>query len=298
MLSVLIPVYNFDVRDFVKTLYDQLQACAKPFEIVCYDDASDQKYRLLNQSISSLPGVIYKELAENIGRSCIRNLLAENSQYEYLLFLDCDSRVTSTQFIKTYLDNASPDAVLYGGRSYASEIPGEKDKYLRWYYGVHRESVSYEIRRQRPYKSFMTNNFMIPRAIFDSIKFNEMVKGYGHEDTLFGNMLRKHAIPLIHLDNPLCHLGLESSEEFLLKTEQGLRNLLLFMKEGIVIQDVKIVNYYKLVKRFGVSAIIKWVFKFFRNSIRINLKSDHPSLLLFDYYKLGYMVAYERKEVR
>ncbi|MBK9012976.1 MAG: hypothetical protein IPM82_02230 [Saprospiraceae bacterium] len=66
----------------------------------------------------------------------------------------------------------------------------------------------------------MTNNFLIPRQLFLEIQFDETLRQYGHEDTLFGMELARRQVPIVHIDNPLEHIGLEPVDVFLRKTEQ------------------------------------------------------------------------------
>ena len=61
---------------------------------------------------------------------------------------------------------------------------------------------------------------------FKKISFNERLSGYGHEDTLFGYELNKNNIQIHHIDNPVLNGHLDTNEAFLLKTEEGLGNLL------------------------------------------------------------------------
>ena len=79
MLSVLIPVYNFDVVLFVKDLAKQCADCKIDFEVLCLDDYSSENYRIKNAVLKSIENVCYEELPNNIGRSKIRNRLAEKA---------------------------------------------------------------------------------------------------------------------------------------------------------------------------------------------------------------------------
>lgn len=294
MLSILIPVYNFDIRDFVAELHAQASKCAVDFEIICYDDASEDRFKEVNRTVKTLSDVYYTELPENIGRSKIRNELAKNSRYGQLLFLDCDSKILSPDFISKYIVNCKGNLVIYGGRNYEAIPPVEQEKYFRWYYGIKRETFHVEKRKRHPYKSFMTNNFMIPKAVFLAVKFNENLSGYGHEDTLFGDTLHKNNITIHHIDNPLYHIGLEATNDFILKTEQGLQNLRFILTENLLTDDVRIVFYYRLAKRFWLSSLIHKIFNGLEKTIRHNLNSKNPQLLLFDLYKLGYLISLEK----
>ncbi|MEL6925904.1 MAG: glycosyltransferase family 2 protein, partial [Bacteroidota bacterium] len=132
MISVCIPIYNFDVRPLVHTLHQQLLAAAVPFEIVLMDDASTQDFRQINAALESLQHCVYIQLSQNIGRAAIRNQLAQRAQYEALLFMDCDAKAPP-RFIQKYMDSLREGAaVVVGGRSYSSTAPTDIRQRLRW----------------------------------------------------------------------------------------------------------------------------------------------------------------------
>lgn len=291
MLSILIPIYNFNVVDFAKDLSNQASLCNIDFEILCFDDGSTNEFKVKNSQITTIQGVVYNELPQNIGRSKIRNLLAENAKYEYLLFLDCDSKSNSNQFIANYIKHATPKTVVYGGRNYDAKSPQEKDIYFRWWYGLNRETITVNDRAKQPYHSFMTNNFLIPRDLFLSIKLNEELTGYGHEDTLLGIALKTKQIPILHIDNPLCHIGLESVDEFLQKTREGLQNLVVLIQSGQVDNSIKLYRYYELVKKIGVENKVLEYYLKNKSNIEKKLKGEKPNLRWFDIYKLGYLIS-------
>jgi len=142
MISILIPIYNFNVTALVQKLVDQCSKAKIHFEIICFDDGSSPKFKALNQPILNLMGVNYVELSENYGRSKIRNKLAKVAQYDYLLFLDCDSKIKYANFIKNYIKEIKREAdVTYGGRYYKKGKPRAKSKVLHWKYGSIRDLV-------------------------------------------------------------------------------------------------------------------------------------------------------------
>lgn len=291
MLSILIPIYNFDVTNFVADLSQQATTCGIDFEILCFDDGSTGKFKLKNQTLSNISNVIYTELPQNVGRSKIRNLLAKEAKFEYLLFLDCDSKTNSLQFIANYLKHAKPNTVVYGGRNYDAKPPKEKDFFFRWWYGVNRETISVIERERNPYHSFMTNNFLIPKTLFLSIKLDEELVGYGHEDTLFGIELRKRNINIYHINNPLCHIGLESVEEFLQKSKEGIKNLHQLINSGKIDKTVKLYRFYNLAKKVGLEIKILSYYNKNKNKLEEKFKKEKPNLKWFDLYKLGYLIS-------
>jgi hypothetical protein len=136
----------------------------------------------------------------------------------------------------------------------------------------------------------MTNNFLISKSILKLIQFDESIVKYGHEDTLFGLELKRRNIPVIHIANPLIHIDLESTSEFLQKTGESIENLVILIKTGKIdkdyYKDVKILKTYFLLKKFRLSGIVNRVFNWFYNALYRNMSGTNPSLFLFDIYKL------------
>lgn len=292
MISILIPVYDFDVRKLVLTLSDQITASHLACEIICLDDGSQEKYRSINREIDTTPHVSYQELESNVGRSAIRNKLAKLAQKPHLLFIDCDSEVPDDQYLERYLVKVKHNTVLYGGRIYSETKPDEQH-YFRWYYGTAREVTSAKKRAENPYQSFMTNNFLIPFEVFENIQFNESITRYGHEDTLFGLELKVAEVPIIHIDNPLVHIGLETTDEFLEKSRHGVENLLKLYKDGKVTDQVKLLKAFKFVQRTRMIPTLAARYEKKHKSWENNFRSGQPNLKLFDLYKLSYMCYLE-----
>lgn len=286
-LSILLPIYNFDCRPLVNDLYEQCKAANFLFEIIALDDASSPKFRLLNESLNSK--VKYEYLEQNVGRSRIRNLLAERAQFDYLLFMDCDSKVVHPNYIKAYLQALTPNQLLYGGRVYQEKQPDNQKFTLHWKFGKQREESSAAKRRKEPYHSFMTNNFVIPKQLFQQIQFDESLHQYGHEDTLFGLELKARNISILHLDNPLEHIGLEETAVFLNKTNKAIENLAQLHRQGKPI-STKLLNTYLKLEQYKLRNVYLLGYRIFQFLIRKNLFSNHPNLFCFDLYKLNQLV--------
>jgi len=290
MLSICIPVYNYDVSRLVQDLNVQAEVADCPFEILLMDDASDERFQKINQAID-LESVRYIQLDENIGRSKIRNRLAKEAKYPYLLFMDCDSGIASPEYIKNYTCFFDSPTVCCGGRIYENKEPADST-YLRWKYGVERECASAAERRENPNAGFQTNNFLIHKSLLEKVKFNEDLVGYGHEDTLFGLELRGQGIIIQHIDNPLIHLGLENASDFLKKTENGIANLhkvelLLREKYPEYVAHSRLMRSRLFLQRFHLSGFASKLFNMMRQPMKKNLLSKKPSLLIFDLYRLG-----------
>jgi len=125
MLSICIPIYNFDVTGLVVTLHQQAVRQNIAAEVVCIDDCSDEAFRAKNKDICNTYGK-YIQLEENVGRAKIRNLFLQYAIYDYLLFLDCDSVLIASNFVKKYTEAIikSNAKVLCGGRIYEDTLFG------------------------------------------------------------------------------------------------------------------------------------------------------------------------------
>lgn len=290
MLSILIPVYNFNIVSLVNDLHEQAKKASVPFEIIVLDDCSSEFLRDQNKDVGKLRHVRFFELEKNIGRSRIRNRLADMARYSSLLFMDCDSEVTDNQYINRYIPYCGSEVVVCGGRAYKPEQPEDPEYFLRWLYGLSREQISAKMRNKNPFRSFMTNNFLIPKNVLMQIQFDESIVKYGHEDTLFGLELKKKNIPVIHIQNPLVHIGVEAAGEYLIKTGEGIENLVKLVKSKKIdseyYSDVRILRYYSFLKKYRLSRIFMAIFNGLYNALYHNMSGSNPSLLLFDLYKL------------
>ena len=293
MLSVNIPVYNVEVVGLVKQLIIQANAIKIEFEIRVYDDGSDEIIRSINKNIARLPHVVYTELKQNLGRAAIRNKMGLESKFQYLLFIDADSKLVNENYLQNFLYEIKPGHILCGGTAYANVAPGEQEKYLRWYYGKNREAIS--AKKRMSHKGFIitSNNFMIEKDIFEKVHFRENIKDYGHEDTLLGYDLFNNQIQIKHIDNPVEHTGLESAHHFLQKSKMALKNLkmvseVLLDGDKNFIRQVNFLNKYRLIKTFLPKTVLQWYFKKYQERMEMNLKGENPGLKCFDLYKLSY----------
>lgn len=297
MISICIPVYNYDIRSLVKNLHQQATNAAIPYEILLIDDGSQEIYRQKNKECMALDNVLLEELESNTGRSRIRNMLAKKARFPWLIFMDCDSACPDNQYLQRYLDHTRDEGVICGGRSYLPE-PSTDQTYLHWLFGTKREVKPYHLRAQKPNHSFMTNNFMISSKIMTRIGFNESLRGYGHEDTLFGLELLKNNIKITHIDNPLLHIGLQSADEFLAKTKEGTNNLLaiyrMVNKDKALMEMVKLLRAWQFMRKLGLCKFTGAMFRVFEPTMIKNLTSHHPNLFMLDLYKLG-SICYQWK---
>lgn len=294
MISICIPIFNYDVRQLVYSLNFQACELVIEYEILLIDDGSDKLIKEKNRELASLPQVRYKELPQNIGRSAIRNMLANEASFRYLIFMDCDAEICNNDYIRRYAVCCSPDVVCFGGCKYHT-APSDPRLHLRWLFGVNREDVDAHIREKNPNLSFRTFNFLIDKNIMLTTKFDERLRGYGHEDTLFGIELLKKDIEIMHIDNPLIHTGLDSAETFIQRSEESLRNLIeiqrLLNKDKTFTDSVKILRTKHKISRLGLSPFAGLIFRISKKNLLKNLTGQSPFLFFFDLYRLGYLCS-------
>lgn len=294
MISFLIPVFNFDIRNLVFELIYQAEQNRIDYEIIVVDDNSEF-FKKENSQITVNDKVHYEELNENIGRAKIRNYLAQKAKYENLIFLDCDSALNS-EFINKYKENIEND-VVYGGTIYNNNV--EKNFYLHWLYGTKRETVPMKKRIESAVLSFRTNNFMIKKTIFEKIKFDERLSGYGHEDTLFAIELAESGYKIKHISNPVIHLGLEESEVFIKKALKSVENLhhIIYLKKELIVylKKIKLIKYFLILKKLYLCTFFSILYDISnKKTIRI-LKSRKAKIFLLDYLKLTYICKKEKQ---
>jgi glycosyltransferase involved in cell wall biosynthesis len=291
MISILIPIYNFDITALVQKLVDQCVKAKIRFEVICFDDGSSPKFKAKNQAVLNLMSVNYVEMSQNYGRSKIRNKLAKVAQYDYLLFLDCDSKIKYASFIKNYVKEIKKEVdVCYGGRFYKKSKPRAKGKILHWKYGTTREALPLKKRNKKPYLTFLSNNFLVHRELFLQILFDESIQGYGYEDLVLARVLEYNEIEVVHIHNPTEHIDLVKTNDFLAKAETATENLKNLIKQG-KIKETKLSKTADFLSKFGLEKLfIKWYSRK-KETIMSNLASKEPSMRYLDAYKLALFLS-------
>ena len=286
-LSVLIPTYNCTCVVLVEQLLPLLQTADIQYEIIVADDGStDEETIMANRAINQFTSCRYIERPANVGRAAIRNFLAKEAHYTYLLYIDSDMSILSDQYIQRYLqtDNA---IVINGGVAVNSmNDPGN----LRYLYekseAPHHTTAE---RRLRPYQHLHTANLFIRREVILQYPFDERFRHYGYEDVLLGKTLRQHHVPIQHIDNPTGFSTYEANSAFVAKTEEGLRTLHTFQND---------LRGYSRLLTFVSGIHIPLILSAIRLWHRVCgplerrwLCGPHPNLTVFKLYRLGYYLS-------
>lgn len=286
-LSILIPTYNYDCTLLVKELQRQATDCAIAHEIIVADDAStDSHTAAALQAVDSLPACRRAVMPHNLGRARVRNWLATEARGEYLLFIDSDAVVCRKDFIRRYLSAVRPGTVICGGIVHPDALPSPKVS-LRYNYEKHCEpKFTAERRNLTPYTQLRSFNLMMPREVALRFPFDESITQYGYEDTLMGRALEEASITVLHIDNPLMNGDLERNPRFLEKTEEALRTLhsLQERMEGYS----SLLSLHHKFRRIGLQWPMRLTYRAAGNALRRHLMGPHPSVALFQLYKLLY----------
>lgn len=291
MLSILIPVYNYNVFSLVEELAEECRFSGINFEILCQDDASNSVLNKENERINALQNCSFVSLEKNIGLSSNRNLLASKAQYENLLFIDGDSIIINPNYIQNYLDNIQDFDIVYGGRIHPENVYSDKQK-LRWKYGRLVEDKTVSQRNAALYKTLMFNNTLIKKDCFIKIKFDSNLIKYGHEDTLFAYQVSQSDFKVKHIENAIQHGDIDENLIYISKVKNSLENLLILDRKKQIDSDfLKILKVYHLLKRFKLSYLTGLFFKTFNTLILKQLNSKNPSLTLLNIYKLTYLCS-------
>ena len=293
-VSICIPVYNFDIRELVSDLKKEIEAQQFNVEIILIDDDSETKFKQINNEIQGqVDQFIY--LNKNIGRSQIRNLFLTYSTGDYLLFLDCDGKITEDNFLSSYIqfiETNSETKVVYGGRD-VSEVPPDREHFLRWKFATERENLPVTLRIKKPFLSFQTNNFIIKKEVLEKIRFNPEFQKYGYEDLLFAMDLKSEGVKVDHIQNPIFNNDLEDNKLYLEKVEESVDSLSKMLADrqlNSTLSEVKLVKAYNKIKGVGLKTLFNVFFRLSKGRVEKKLLRGNTSLRYLDFYKLGLLL--------
>jgi len=289
MLSVLIPVYNYNLTKLVSDIHKQLVDLTIDFEIICIDDVSNKSIIETNQEIINLTFTSYLLSDKNNGIAVTRQLLTDKAKYRWILLLDADVEIDNDNFILNYLNAlSSGNDFIFGGFAYKKQRP--HDNYLlRWKYGKHYEALSAEKRNKNPYKITIAANVLVKKVAYRSFNLNSIGKQYAM-DYYFGALLSENHSKVLHIDNQVYHLGIEKSIDYLKKKERATETLLkLHQEKKIIVHSNDLLSTFVLFKKTGLNYVLVILFKILRPILRKNLIGSNPIIPLLQFYKIGYI---------
>ncbi len=290
-LSILLPCYNRDCSAQV----NRLCALATPLprvEVVVMEDGSTNQDALrANAKACQQAFCRHVVRKENVGRAAVRNLLAAEAHYPWLLFMDCDLMPANNDFLERYVQavHMHPEAkVIYGGLlNISPSFPCLRYRYEQ----ATAERHTVQARRNHPYASLSVANIMVYADVARHVPFDLRFRTYGYEDVMFGRRLRLSAVPILHIDNPVEIRDFESNEQYVCKTEQAMRTLRQFADE--LQDDVTMLRKLRVLCRCVPKGILCLFARCFAPVLRRNLSGNNPDWCLFNPYKLCYYVLLE-----
>ena len=288
MLSLLIPCFNYNVYPLAFELSEQCKSCGIEYEIVALDDGSSIHFPA-NEEINELDNSRFLTNEQNAGRAFTINRLVDLAAFKYFLILEADAFPCDKNYIQLYVDaiTQNPQAV-FGGVTYSEKKPAE-NAMLRWIYGNARESKDLKYRLKNPSDIVFSWNLLIKKSLFSKPLFDVSITTYGFEDLVFLKKLKESGIAIQQIENPLMHQNEEDSTVFIDKSKTATLNLItLYQNKTLSAKDSSLLSAFETVKKLHLTGTVTQFFKRFEKTLNKNLKSEKPSLFLFDLYRLGY----------
>jgi glycosyltransferase involved in cell wall biosynthesis len=300
MFSILIPCRNYDCHALIDSLAAEARRLRAetadaevPFdyELLLHDDASTDNDAMARNvaALSRAQGrLLTIDAPSPIGASQARQRLIRAARFPYLLFIDCDAAVTTDDFLHRYWEERDAAEVICGAIDNPPP-PAPVGHELRYRYeqAAMHGPRRMEWRRAHPYEHFTVFNVLIHATVFTRVNFDARIDRYGYEDTLLGWELQREGISILHTDNALRHCGIDSNLSFLTKTETALSVL---RRLGSPFTDHSpIARLVGAVRRLPLAGhLLNVLFRLLRPLLRRQLLSHHPSLLVFNLYKVGW----------
>ena len=287
MISILIPCFDYNAYPLVSILEKQALMLKIDFEIICIDDGSFSSKNDVNQKINLLTNSKFIESKKNIGRIKNRLLLAEKSQYEWLIFLDVDTLPNEDNFLKNYIDQINKGMMIIGGCIYKE--PENENFSLRYKFGKLREEINSNIRNKNPYKYISSCNFMCQKNVLIDVLSSIKTISYGN-DYIFGSLIKKTGIDVNHIDNPVLIDNIDENQIFIKKTHHALDNLISSYNNKIIKKhSISILKAYMILDNLLLKNAFVKITDLYRNLLKRNLYRKDPNLFLFDLYRLNYL---------
>lgn len=283
-IDICIPVYCWDPSPLIESLLKQIWENSLPIRIFIRDDGSPESEYPPLIKFKQFPEVHLILGEKNIGRSECRNLLAQESDAEYLIFLDADVQIIHKNFLINYTYFCQPKLVIYGGRVWP-RIPPPNGYRLRWHYG---RSAEQKIDPDKLWTSFKSHNFLAPRSLILSTPFASLPERYGHEDTYWGYRMQLQGIQIAHIDNPILASDQESNVDFLRKTEEGIRNCIYLenkLNDQNWDQSIQLIRLYQRIPGFLIPAG-KRIAQLLIPHVRNFCLKEYGGVWMFQLYKL------------
>ena len=290
MISILIPNFNYNCQELVQNLADEAEQLQTEIEIILGDDASTlTSLHAIYHQLEKLPNLQIIKNEINLGREKTRVKLAHQAQFNWLLFLDADVLPKKKNFIGSYIEAVQTHEgvdVVFGGIAY-HEKPKNNEYLLRWKYGKAKEEQSLASRKKNRYRSLISGAICIKKSVFlkhSSVQHNR----YGL-DVFRAYQLQIAKAKVIHIANPVLHLGLETNTAFLAKTKESWKSIIFLENENFISKDFRPVQKaYLKIEKYGLLRFVNLLYAIFKNFLIKKSTGNNPSIFWFDVYRMFY----------
>ncbi|MDT8347247.1 MAG: glycosyltransferase [Flavobacteriaceae bacterium] len=290
-LSVLIATKNHPVDVLLSALDRQAEALSIHLEVLVGDDASNQT--VLKESTLETTNSLSVKLIknpENLGALITKYQLAEIAEHSRLLLLDADVQLQDN-YLKNYLSFSDQNIDAVSGGVMIPKNLSKESKELRYYYGIKRESRPASERSKNKYSNIVSANLLIDKALFIKAAAPILSNNYGL-DIFLGGQLKRLQTEIIHIDNPVIHLGIEENDIYLAKIERGLKHMAWQVIREKKHPHSRIFYNYQSLKKLKCFRLFLWLFRLSKPMLLKQITSSKPNLLLFDIYRLGLFCSY------
>ena len=217
-LSVLIPFFRHDPTPLLERL------AGAGAELVLLDDGSGQADLTARVVAAAERGALPAKLivwGANGGRAAARNRLIAEAQGEYVLFLDADMIPDQPDFLARWLDliQRRRPFIAFGGLSLRQTTPS-RETALHHFVFAHSDCRTAWAREQAPARFVATSNLLVRRDVLKDAPFDDNFSGWGWEDVEWALRAGQSA-PILHVDIPATHAGLDSVETLLRKSAEA-----------------------------------------------------------------------------
>lgn len=296
MISVLIPIYNVRVGHLVSLLSVQLEASGIIYEIICRDDCSKPDIVEANSTVASFPNTSYRISDQNNGIAMTRQKLCQEASYDWCLLIDADVELLDQSFVQNYIRATETDAdFVFGGFAYSQTQP-DPDRLLRWKYGRRYEAKVAAIRNANPYKITIAANVLFKRQAYLKLDLAAMGNRYAM-DYYFGGLLKANNSQVVHIDNNVMHLGLESNRNYVEKKERAVETLLMLHESQMIeTHSNDLLSTFIKIRKLRATGFFAWLYRVFKQPLRHNLAGNRPFVLNLQIYKILYMCHTSRQK--
>jgi len=222
-LSVLTPFHRHDPS----ALLARMAGAPAGVEFILLDDGSGSASLLAEvilaaERVNAPVRIIV--WSKNGGRAAARNRLVAEARGEYVLFLDADMIPDSPHFLSIWLGVLSTQRprVAFGGLSVV-HTQADEDTALHHNLFARSDCAPAHIRAQKPAQSTASSNLAVRRDFLAAHPFDQRFTGWGFEDTDWALSVERRA-PILHVDNPATHAGLDDVSTLMRKSAEAGRN--------------------------------------------------------------------------